>query len=95
MQSTNSKQVKVVSKSQKYSRGDNFLIRSTENSGEQGNPFSAIGINANPVTNFRSGSAMRGAEFHGNTRRDTTTRILSIQHLLWVGAYLYSKTALA
>ena len=64
--------------SQKYRRGNYFSIRSTENSGGRGNPFSTIGINAFRTTNFRSSSAMRVAEFHGNTGRDSTTRILSI-----------------
>ena len=38
--------------------------------GGRGNPFSAIGANAFRTTNSQSQSAMRGAEFHGNTRRD-------------------------
>ena len=40
--------------------------------------LSAIGVNAFRTTNFRSRYAMRGAKFHGNTCRDTTTSILSI-----------------
>ena len=39
--------------SQKVSRGGNIFIRSTENSGERGNPFFTIGVNAKSVTNFR------------------------------------------
>ena len=35
--------------------------------GERGNPFSAIRDNAFHTINFWSASAMRGAEFHGNT----------------------------
>ena len=42
------------------------------------NPYFAIGANAFCATNFRSRSAMRGAEIHGNMRRDITTCILSI-----------------
>ena len=38
--------------------------------GAGGTPFSAIGANAFRTTNCRSRSAMRGDEFHGNTRRD-------------------------
>ena len=64
--------------SQKYRRGNHVFLRSTENSGGRDNPFSTIGINAFRTTNFRSSSAMRGAEFHGNTGRESTTRILSI-----------------
>ena len=66
--------------------GDNLLLRSTEKSGGRGNPFSAIGVNAYRTTNFRSRFAMRGAEIHGNMRRDGTTRILSIHCLC--NAYL-------
>ena len=55
---------------QKFSRGYIFLLRSTENAGGRGNPFSAIGANTFRTTNSRSRSAMRGAEFHGNTRRE-------------------------
>ena len=64
--------------SQKVCRGDNILIRFPENTGGPGNPSAPIQVNAFRTTNFRSSSAMRGAEFHGNTRRDSTTRILSI-----------------
>ena len=64
---------------QNVCRGDNFLHRSTENWGGRGNPIFATGANAFRTTNFRFLSAMRGAEFHGNSGRDSTTRILSIQ----------------
>ena len=60
------------------SRGDTFLLRSTENLGGRGNPFSPIDVKAFHTTNFRSRSAMHGAEFHGNTRREGATRIRSI-----------------
>ena len=63
---------------QKDRRGDNFSLRSTEKSGGQGNPFAAIGFNAFRTTNFRSHFAMRGAEFHGDSGRDSTIRIPSI-----------------
>ena len=66
----NSKQVKVVFCSPEHSRGHHIFIRSTKNSGGRGNPFSPIDVNTFCTTNFRSRSAMRGAEFHGNTRRD-------------------------
>ena len=62
-----------------FSRGSNFLLRSTENAGDRKNHFSDIGVNAKSATNFRSSSAMRGAEFHENTRRDGPTRISSIR----------------
>ena len=78
VQCTNSKREKVLLRPQNVSRGGYFLVRCTENSGEQGNPLFAIGTNAFRTTNFRSWSAMRGAEFHGNTRRDVPTRIRSI-----------------
>ena len=64
--------------SQKVCRGDDILLRSTENTRWPGNLSAPIEVNAFRTTNFRSSSAMRGAEFHGNTRRDSTTRILSI-----------------
>ena len=63
---------------QKFSRCYHYLLRSTDNAGGQGNPFSAIGVNAKSATNFRSSSAMRGAEIHGNTRHDSPTHICSI-----------------
>ena len=44
------------------------MIRSTTNKGGPGNNSAPIDINAVHTTNFRSTSAMRGAEFHGNTR---------------------------
>ena len=59
-----------------------FLFRSTEKSGGRGKPLFAIGANAFRTTNFRSRSAMRGAEFHGNSGRDGTTRILSIPEMI-------------
>ena len=64
--------------SQKGGRGVNILLRFTENMGGPRNPFPPIGINAFRTTNFESCSAMRGAKFHGNTRHDSITRILSI-----------------
>ena len=64
--------------SQKDGSGDTFLIRSTENSVDPGNPFFATGANAFCTTNFRSRFAMRDAETHGNMRRDSTTLILRI-----------------
>ena len=64
--------------SQKVSKDDHFLLRIPEDKGGPGNPYAPIGFNGKSATNFRSRSAMRGAEFHGNTRRDSTTRILSI-----------------
>ena len=67
--------------SPKHSRVHHIFIRSTENSGGRGNPFSPIDVNTFRTTNFRSQSAMRGAEFHGNSPRDGPTRIRSIQNL--------------
>ena len=69
---------------QKFSRGSHFWLRSTENAGGWGNPFFAIGFNAKSATNFRSSSAMRGAEFHGNTRRDGPTAYAVYNHTLLV-----------
>ena len=40
-------------------------------------PFSPINVSAFCTTNFQSRFAMRGAECHGNNRRDSTTRIPS------------------
>ena len=51
-------------------RGENILLRFPENKGGLGNPSAPIHVNAFSTTNFRSQSAMRGAEFHGNTCRD-------------------------
>ena len=76
------KEVKVVYWSQKVCRSDDFLLRSTENSGGHGNSLFATGANAFRTTNFRSRLAMRGVEFHGNTGPDSTTRILSIGNLM-------------
>ena len=64
---------------QNVGRGVYFLLRCTKNVGGRGNPFSAIGANAFRTTNSQSRSAMRGTEFHGNTRRDSTTRIHGIK----------------
>ena len=89
MQSTNSKRVEVVYWSQQYSRGHRFFVRSTENSGGRGNPLLSTGANAFRTTNFRSRFAMRGAETHGNTRRDGPTRIPSIGRC-WQGLRLRS-----
>ena len=77
--------------SQKYGRGDDFWLRIPDDKGGPGNPSAPIDVNAFRTTNFRSRSAVRGAEFHGNTRRDSTTRIPSIQ----CRARYYSKTVLA
>ena len=55
------------------------MLRSTEKSGGPRNPSAPIDVNAFSNTNFRSLCAMRAAEFHGNTRRDSTTHILSIE----------------
>ena len=55
-----------------------FLLRIPDNKGRPGNPSAPIDVNAFRTTNFRSRSAMHDAEFHGNSRRDSTTRILSI-----------------
>ena len=63
---------------QKFSRGYHFFGEKYRKCRGPGNPFSAIGVNAKSATNFRSSSAMCGAEFHGNTRRDGPTRIHSI-----------------
>ena len=61
-----------------YSPQNYFLLRIPDNKGRGGNPSAAIDVNAFRTTNFRSQSAMRGAEFHGNSRPDSTTHILSI-----------------
>ena len=63
-------------------RGDNILRRFIENTGGPRNASAPIHVNAFCTTNFWSSSAMRAAEFHGNTRRDSTTRILSYLFLL-------------
>ena len=47
-----------------------ILLRIPENKGGPGNPSVPIDVNAFRTTNFRCCSAMRGAEFHGNTGRD-------------------------
>ena len=65
--------------SQKGGRGDTILLRFTENTGGPRNPSASIDVNAFRTTNFRSPFAMRGAEIHGNSGRDSTTRIPSIQ----------------
>ena len=51
-----------------------ITLRIPDYKGGPGNPSA-------PLTNFRSSAAMRGAKFHGNTCRDSTTRIRSIQWL--------------
>ena len=53
--------------SQKASRGDNSLLRSTKHMRERWNPFSVISINVKSVTNFQSSSVMCGTTFHGNS----------------------------
>ena len=65
--------------SQNVRKDDNILLRFTDNTLGPGNPSTPIDVNMFRTTNFWSRSAMRGAEFHGNTRRDSTTRILSIR----------------
>ena len=70
--------VKVAFWSQKVCRGDTIMSRFTENTGRPGNPSAPIHVNAFRTTNFRSSSAMRGAEFQRNMHRDSITRILSI-----------------
>ena len=65
--------------SQKGGRGDFILLRFTENTGGPRNHSPPIEVNAFRTTNFRSRFAMRGAEIHGNTRRDGPTRILGIR----------------
>ena len=64
---------------QKISFGNNIMLRFPEIKGGPGNPCAPIDVNAFRTTNFRSSLAMCGAKFHGNTRRDGPTRILSIQ----------------
>ena len=64
--------------SQNVCRGGNILLKCTEKTGGPGNVTAAIPINAFRTTNFRSRSAMRGADFHGYSGRDGPTRILSI-----------------
>ena len=55
-----------------------ILLRIPENKGGPGNPSTPIDVNAFRTTNFQSRFALRGAEFHGNNHRDSTTRIPSI-----------------
>ena len=64
--------------------GSYFMLRIPDHKGGPGNPSAPIGFNGKSATNFRSRSAMRGAEFHGNSGRDGTTRILSIGYRSWV-----------
>ena len=66
--------------SQKYGRCDDFWQRNPDHKGGPGNPCAPIDVNAFRTTNFWSRSAMGGDEFHGNTRRDSTTRIPSIDN---------------
>ena len=54
------------------------MLRNTDHKEGPRNPSAPIGFNAFRTTNFRSSSAMRGAEFHGNSRCDGLTRIPSI-----------------
>ena len=59
--------------------GDTFLIRSATSKGGWGNHSApTIDVNAFRTTNFWSRSAMRSVKFHGNSRCDSTTHILSI-----------------
>ena len=53
-------------RSQEGGRGDDILLRFTENTGGPRNPSAPIDVNALHTTNFRSRFAMRGAEIHGN-----------------------------
>ena len=78
MLATQSKQVKVLYDPQNIITSSYFLRGFPNHQGGPGNPSAPIGFNGKSITNIRSRSAMRGAEFHGNTRRDSTTRILSI-----------------
>ena len=64
---------------QKVSVGNYYLLRIPDDEGGPGNPSAPIDVNAFRTTNFRSRFAMRGAEFHRNTRHDSTTRIPSIE----------------
>ena len=64
--------------SQKVSRGDNNVLRFTENKGGPGNSSAPRDVNAFSTTNFQSRFATRGDKNHGNTRRDGRTRIPSI-----------------
>ena len=59
--------------------GSYFLQRIPDDKGGPGNPSASIDVNAFRTTNFRFSPAMRGSEFQGNTCRDSTTRILSIE----------------
>ena len=56
-------------------------------------PLFAIDVNAFRTTNFRSRSAMRGAEFHGNKHCDGPTRIrgieVSIHCFVFVSLFLF------
>ena len=53
--------------------------------GGPGNHSAPIDLNAFHTTNFRSQFPMRGAEFHRNTRRGSTTCILSLNNRLTSG----------
>ena len=59
--------------------GNYFMLRSTNHKEGPRNPSAPILVNAFRTTNFRSSSAMHGAEIHGNTRRDCPTRILGMR----------------
>ena len=62
----------------KVCRGIYLLLRIPDDRGEPETPTAPIDVNAFHTTNFRSTSAMLGAEFNGNTHCESTTRILSI-----------------
>ena len=66
---------------QNVKNGNYILLGIPENKGGPGNPSIPIDVNAFRTTNFQSRFALRGAEFHGNNHRDSTTRIPSIGRL--------------
>ena len=76
---------------QKVCRNDHFLLRIPDDKGGLRNPSAPIGFNEKSATNFRSLSAMRGAEIHGNNRRDGTTRILRLGAKVTPGCHGYMK----
>ena len=59
--------------------GSYLMLRIADQKRGSRNPSAPIGVNAFRTTNIRSQSAMRGADFHGNTCRDGPTRIPSIR----------------
>ena len=73
-----SKQEKVSFWPQNISIRGYFLLRILDDKGGPGNSSTPIDVSSYPTTNFRSQSAMRSAEFHGNTPQDSPTRILII-----------------